>query len=70
MYEVNEYVYCIYEECHGLVGIWTDEKLARDEVDRLSKNYEGIEPNAYSCKGAFYGNDMISYQRTKVNVPW
>lgn len=70
MYEVNEYVYCVTEECHGMVGIWTDETLAREEVDRLTKNYDHTADNEYWNAGECYGNDMVSYQRIKVNVPW
>lgn len=65
-----EYVYCIYEECHGLVGIWTDEAKARAEVDRLSKRYEDVEENDYFFANYKYGNDMICYEKVRVNVEW
>lgn len=65
-----KFVYCIYEECHGLVGIWTDEAKARAEVDRLSKFYEDIEENAYFCDKWNYGNDMVQYEKVRVNVEW
>ena len=65
-----EYVYCIYEECHGLVGIWTDEVQARAEVDRISAGYDAIEADDWFDNERSYGNDMVYYERTKVNVEW
>lgn len=67
---MKKYVYCIYEECHGLIGIWDDETLARKEVDRLSENYEDIEQNGFFWNSNRYGNDMVCYERVKLNVPW
>lgn len=67
---MEQYVYCINEENHGMIGVWTDEALARAEVDRLSENYENIDANDYWCHGTFYGNDMVQYHRLKANVPW
>lgn len=64
-----EYVYCIYEECHGLIGVWTDEAKARAEVDRLSQFYETKE-NSYFCSEWNYGNDLVYYEKVRVNVEW
>lgn len=65
-----EYVYCIYEECHGLVGIWTDEAKARAEVDRISADCDAIEADDWFDNERSYGNDMVYYEKTKVNVEW
>lgn len=63
-----EYVYCIYEECHGLIGIWTDEAKARTKVNRISKNCD--EAYAWFDYGWSYGNSAVYYVRVKVNVEW
>lgn len=65
-----EYVYCIYEECHGLIGIWTDEAKARAKVDRISKNCDDIDPDDWFNDGRCYGNGVVHYEKTKVNVEW
>lgn len=65
-----KYVYCVHEECHGLVSIWTDEAKARAEVDRLSKFYDNVGKNDYFYDKWEYGNDMVYYEKVRVNVEW
>ena len=66
----DKYVYCVYEDSHGLVSIWDNEADAKAEVERIEKNYDDPEECVYWRDGTMYGSSTCNFERTKLNVPW
>lgn len=66
------YVWVIFEECHGPVGIWDNDEGMIAEVNRL---YAEIYPDehdkpSFFFNGEAYGVDEVYAAKNFLNVPY
>lgn len=64
-----KYVYLVYEECHGLIGIYGTPEAATEIVNQIAPGW-GIdpttEPSIYGDRTDGYGWDVINWRREEV----
>lgn len=67
---MNDVVWIVCEESHGMVSIWESKGLAKLEVNRiLAEVYP--EANDKPCEdGWYYGNEFVYTYSYKLNMPW
>jgi hypothetical protein len=65
----KEYVYLVYEECHGLIGICGTPKVATEMVNENAIGWDidpATEPPVYGDGTDGYGWDVINWRREEV----
>ena len=64
-----KYVYLVYEECHGLIGVCGTPEVATEMVNENAAGWDidpTTEPSVYGDGIDGYGWDTINWRREEV----
>ena len=61
-----QYVYLVYDECHGFRGVYATEERAKKEVESISKNEYKLNEEEIFPEYYVNGNELCYYEKEVV----